>query len=126
MADSDPEAIFGYLLAELNRFNLAYLHIVDALEGDIRHGAKVIQLEVLRKAYQGNLIVCGGYDQARAETAIAHNSADAVAFGQLYIANPDLVERFKQNAPLNVPDPATFYGGNEQGYIDYPALTHSL
>ena len=122
MADSEPEAIFGYLLAELNRFNLAYLHIVDALEGDIRHGAKVIKLELLRKAYQGNLIVCGGYDQARAEAAIAQSMADAVAFGQLYIANPDLVERFKQNAPLNVPDATTFYGGNEKGYIDYPAL----
>jgi N-ethylmaleimide reductase len=48
--------------------------------------------------------------------------ADAVAFGQLYIANPDLVERFKLNAPLNEPDPASFYGGNEKGYTDYPVL----
>jgi N-ethylmaleimide reductase len=122
MTDSDPETVFVYLLGQLNRFGLAYLHIVDALEGDIRHGANVINLEVLRKAYNGILIVCGGYDQARAEQVIAQGMAGAVAFGQLYIANPDLVERFKLSAPLNEPDPATFYGGNEKGYTDYPVL----
>ncbi|WP_394754877.1 alkene reductase [Crenothrix sp.] len=123
MADSNPEAIFSYVLTELSRFNLAYLHIVDALEGDIRHGAKVIALDVLRKAYHGNLIVCGGYDQNRAETVLAEGRADAVAFGQLYVANPDLVERFQQHAPLNPPDPSTFYGGDAKGYTDYPSLT---
>jgi N-ethylmaleimide reductase len=122
MTDSDPESFFVYLLGQLNRFGLAYLHIVDALESDIRHDAKVIYLEVLRKVYNGTLIVCGGYDQARAEEVIAEGMADAVAFGQLYIANPDLVERFKLNAPLNKPDPVTFYGGNEKGYTDYPVL----
>jgi len=122
MTDSDPETFFAYLLGQLNRFGLAYLHIVDALESDIRHGANVINLEDLRKAYNGTLIVCGGYDQVRAEDVIAEGKADAVAFGQLYIANPDLVERFNLNAPLNEPDPATFYGGNEKGYTDYPPL----
>ena len=122
MTDSDPETFFVYLLGQLNRFGLAYLHVVDALEGDIRHGANVINLEVLRKAYNGTLIVCGGYDHVRAEDVIAQGDADMVAFGQLYIANPDLVERFKLNAPLNEPDAATFYGGNEKGYTDYPAL----
>ena len=122
MEDSDPEAFFGYLLGQLNGFGLAYLHLVDALEGDIRHGAKVIKLDVLRKAYQGVLIICGGYDQARAEEVILQGLADAVAFGQLYIANPDLVERFKLKAPLNEPHVATFYGGDATGYIDYPAL----
>lgn len=122
MTDSNPEAIFVYVLAQLSQQPLAYVHIVDALEGDIRHGAKVVALSVLRKAYRGTLIVCGGYDQARANKAIAENQADAVAFGQLFIANPDLVERFQQNAPLNVADANTFYGGDEQGYTDYPAL----
>jgi N-ethylmaleimide reductase len=117
MADSNPEAIFTYVLTELSYFNLAYLHIVDALEGDIRHGAKVIALDVLHKAYQGNLMVCGGYDQVRAETTLAEGWADAVAFGQLYIANPDLVERFQQHAPLNSADSATFYGGDAAGVI---------
>lgn len=122
MSDSAPEAFFVDLLGELRRFGLAYLHIVDALEGDIRHGAKVVELAALRAAYSGVLIVCGGYDQARAEQVIAGGLADAVAFGQLYIANPDLVERFKLNAALNEPDANTFYGGNEKGYTDYPAL----
>jgi len=122
MTDSNPEAIFVYLLEQLSLLGLAYIHIVDALEGDIRHGAKVINLETLRAAYKGTLIVCGGYDQTRAEETLAKGLADAVAFGQLYIANPDLAERFKLNAPLNTPDPSTFYGGNEKGYTDYPSL----
>lgn len=122
MTDSDPETFFVYLLGQLNRFGLAYLHIVDALEGDVRHGANVVSLAVLRKAYKGMLIVCGGYDKLRAEDAINQGLADAVAFGQLYIANPDLVERFKLNAPLNKADATTFYGGTEKGYTDYPFL----
>ena len=122
MSDSDPETLFVYLLEQLNRYGLAYLHVIDALDSDIRHGAKVVNLEKLRHAYNGTLIVCGGYDRARAEDVIAQAMADAVAFGQLYIANPDLVERFKLNAPLNTPDPATFYGGDEKGYTDYPVL----
>lgn len=122
MTDSNPETFFVYLVDQLNRFGLAYLHLVDALESDIRHGANVIKLEVLRKAYNGTLIVCGGYDQARAEEVVVQGMADAVAFGQLYIANPDLVERFKLYAPLNEPDPTTFYGGDEKGYTDYPLL----
>jgi N-ethylmaleimide reductase len=122
MGDSDPEAIFSYVLSKLDRLDLAYVHIVDALAGDIRHGAKVVGLAVLRKAYTGNLIVCGGYDQPRAEAAITEGLADAVAFGELYIANPDLVERFREHAPLNVPNPKTYYGGGAEGYIDYPAL----
>ena len=122
MTDSDPETFFVYLLGQLNRFGLAYLHIVDALEGDVRHGANVVSLAVLRKAYKGMLIVCGGYDKLRAEGAINQGLADAVAFGQLYIANPDLVERFKLNAPLNKADATTFYGGTEKGYTDYPFL----
>lgn len=122
MTDSNPDAFFVYLLGELSQLGLAYLHIVDALEGDIRHGAKVVSLERLRQAYKGTLIVCGGYDLERAEQAIAENKADAVAFGQLYIANPDLVDRFKLSAPLNEPDASTFYGGEAGGYTDYPTL----
>ncbi len=122
MTDSNPEALFNHLLGQLNRFDLAYLHLVDALESDIRHGAKVVDLVRLRQAYLGTLIVCGGYDKARANQAIAMDLADAVAFGVLYIANPDLVARFERDAPLNVPDPNSFYGGNEVGYTDYPML----
>jgi len=122
MTDSVPEALFVYVLQQLSGFKLAYTHVVDALESDIRHGANVVDLAVLRAAYQGTLIVCGGYDYDRANETITQGLADAVAFGQLYIANPDLVERFAANAPLNEPEPSTFYGGKEQGYTDYPTL----
>jgi len=122
MTDSVPEELFVYVLEQLNAFNLAYLHVVDALESDIRHGAKVVDLAVLRAAYHGILIVCGGYDYDRANKTIEQGLADAVAFGQLYIANPDLVERFAANAPLNKPDARTFYGGDDKGYADYPTL----
>jgi N-ethylmaleimide reductase len=122
MTDSVPEALFVYVLQQLSGFKLAYAHVVDALESDIRHGANVVDLAVLRAAYQGTLIVCGGYDYDRANETIAQGLADAVAFGQLYIANPDLVERFAASAPLNEPEPSTFYGGKEQGYTDYPTL----
>jgi N-ethylmaleimide reductase len=122
MTDSVPEELFVYVLNQLNRFDLAYVHVVDALESDIRHGAKVVELAKLRAAYHGILIVCGGYDYERANATIEQGLADAVAFGQLYIANPDLVERFAANAPLNTPDPSSFYGGTEKGYTDYPTL----
>jgi N-ethylmaleimide reductase len=68
----------------------------------------------------------GGYTLDSANAAISTGMADLVAFGNLYIANPDLAERFAQNAPLNTPDASTFYGGNETGYIDYPSLTPSV
>ncbi len=122
MTDSVPEELFVYVLQQLNRFHLAYVHVVDALESDIRYGANVVELTKLRAAYNGTLIVCGAYDYERANAAIQQGLADAVAFGQLYIANPDLVERFAVNAPLNEPDPSTFYGGTEKGYTDYSTL----
>ena len=68
------------------------------------------------------LIGAGGYTAEKADALIRDGLIDAVAFGRSYIANPDLVERFHQNAPLNQPNPATFYGGDQEGYTDYPAL----
>jgi N-ethylmaleimide reductase len=125
MSDSEPNKLFSYLLGQLNRFDLAYLHLVDALEADKRHGAKIVDLAALRQAYLGTVIICGGYTQESADLAIANELADAVAFGTLYIANPDLVRRFKLNAPLNKPDPSSFYTGGEKGYTDYPFLPTS-
>ena len=122
MSDSNPEATFGYLVDKLNSFGLAYLHIVDALEGDIRHGAKVVPLSILRETYKGILITNGGYDKNKGNTVIAEKKADAVSFGQLFLTNPDLPERFRSDSPLNEPDFSTFYGGGEKGYIDYPFL----
>jgi N-ethylmaleimide reductase len=76
----------------------------------------------LRRLFGGTVIVNGGYDREAGEAAVAAGEADLVAFGVLFLANPDLPERFRRNAPLNSPDPATFYAGEEKGYVDYPAL----
>jgi 2,4-dienoyl-CoA reductase-like NADH-dependent reductase (Old Yellow Enzyme family) len=77
----------------------------------------------LQRRFNGPYMANGGYDKRRANAAIAASRADCVAFGISYIANPDLVERYAREAPLNVANPGTFYGGREQGYTDYPALT---
>ena len=122
MSDSNPEDTFGYLVEKLNKFGLAYLHIVDALEEDIRHGAKVVSLSYFRKIYKGILMINGGYDKNRGNEVIENGDADLVSFAQLFLANPDLPKRFKTGAKLNDPDMATFYGGGEKGYIDYPFL----
>ncbi|MBD2092267.1 alkene reductase [Microcoleus sp. FACHB-1515] len=123
MRDSNPEATFGYVVEQLNRFNLAYLHLIDPSEADARHGGKAIPTAYFRSIYQGNLIVASDYDLAKGNEAIASGAADLVAYGRLFIANPDLVERFRLNAPLNTPDVNTFYGGDAKGYTDYPALS---
>ena len=122
MKDSNPQKHFTYICEKLNNYNLAYLHIIDALEGDIRHGANVVELSVLRKAYKGVLIANGGYTQERGNAALQTNLADAVAFAALFLANPDLPERFKSNAELNTANPDTFYTQGEEGYLDYPSL----
>lgn len=122
MTDSDPQKHFTYVCEQLNGCDLAYLHIVDALEGDIRHGANVVELSILRDAYKGVLITNGAYDKERGNATIKHYEADAVAYGVLFIANPDLPERFKTNAGFNEADPDTFYTQDEKGYTDYPAM----
>ncbi|MGZ8243770.1 alkene reductase [Methylomagnum sp.] len=128
MADADPEALFGYVAERLNDFGLAYLHLVDSthVAGNTTRDTPEPRAEALvkliRERYQGTLIVCGGYDQARAEAALSEGQADLVAFGRPFIANPDLPERLRENAPLNTPDPNTFYGGGAKGYVDYPTL----
>ncbi len=122
MKDSNPQEHFSYVCEKLNDFGLAYLHIVDALDGDIRHGANVVRLPIIRDAYKGVLITCGEYDKERGNRVIKEKQADAVAFGTLYIANPDLPERFKSDAILNEADINTFYTQDEKGYTDYPAL----
>lgn len=122
MSDSAPQSDFAYVCERLGEYDLAYLHIVDALEGDIRHGADVVGLDILRRAYKGVLIACGGYDKKRADKAIEEGLADAIAFGTLYISNPDLPERFMSDAPLKESDPSTFYTQDEKGYTDYETL----
>ena len=122
MSDSNPEDTFGYLVEQLNRFNLAYLHLLEPGESDLRHGGHAVPTAYFRPIYRGNLMANWDYDQAKANAAIASGNADLISFGKAFIANPDLPERFKLNAPLNPPDPDTFYGGGEHGYTDYPTL----
>lgn len=122
MKDSNPQALFNYVAEALNRFNLAYLH---AVEGGIHGGGEADPFDFasFRKLFKGSYMANLSYDKARGNAAIASGHADCVAYGVPFIANPDLVERFKQDAPLNAADSNTFYGGNEVGYTDYPSLT---
>ncbi|MBW4696017.1 MAG: alkene reductase [Lyngbya sp. HA4199-MV5] len=122
MTDSDPEATFGYAVDALNRFGLAYLHLLEPSEADERHGGILVPTSYFRPIFKGLLMVNWDYDRDKANAAIADGAADLVSFGKLFIANPDLPERFQANTSLNEPDPSTFYGGDEKGYTDYPAL----
>ena len=125
MHDSDPLATFGYAAEALNRFGLAYLHLIEVVEADLRHGGTEVPTSYLRDRFTGTLIVNGGYDLDKSNAVLSSHKADLVAFGTLFIANPDLPQRFALNAPLNPADPSTFYGGGEKGYIDYPFLAAS-
>lgn len=112
MHDADPARTFQRA-AETIR-GVAYMHLVEGGGGEML-------TPDLARAFGGPVIVNGGYDRQRAESALQTGIA-AVAFGVPFIANPDLLERLRRNAPLNAPDPGTFYGGSEKGYTDYPAL----
>lgn len=122
LTDEEPEAMAFYMAEELSRRNIAYLHINEPnwAGGDIKLTDDFRR--ALRESFKGSLIFCSHYDAQRAERIIDAGIADAVAIGRSYIANPDLVERFRLGAALNEPDPATFYGGREEGYTDYPFL----
>lgn len=117
MGDSDLARTFGYVAEQAGRRNLAFLCARESLGPD-RLGPQ------LKKAFGGVYVANEGFSFDTAQEVVAQGEADAVAFGKLYIANPDLVERFQQGAQLNAPDPSTFYGDGPQGYLDYPTLTN--
>ena len=123
MHDSNPLETFGHVLRELNRFGLAYAHITQVSAQDIAHGAKDgVGPRELRPHFQGNVIAAAGFTKETGTRALAEGWADAIAYGVLFLANPDLPERFRREAPLNEPDEATFYTPGPKGYTDYPAL----
>ena len=125
MRDSNPRYTFGYLATELSKLGIGYLHTIEPTEADLRHGLDAehaVPASYLRKLFDGVLITNGGFTPERAQEYLGAGHADAVAFGVPFLANPDLPERIRRGAPLNVPDPSTFYGGTEKGYTDYPAL----
>lgn len=118
LGDSNPLATFSYVVQELEKRHLAFISVRESLEGS-RIGPE------LRKIFSGVYVANEGLTKETAEKLIAEGKADAVAFGKAFIANPDLPLRFAQNAPLNEPDPETFYTPGPKGYIDYPLLTTS-
>jgi N-ethylmaleimide reductase len=123
MSDSDPVTTFSYFAERLSELGIAYLHVFEAIAGRNAVPPNVTRVTpYLRKAFRGTLIVNGGYDAQSAENALQSGAADLVAFGVPYLANPDLVERFKAGAALNPPDFDTFFKGDERGYTDYPTL----
>ncbi|MCK9637702.1 MAG: alkene reductase [Methylobacter tundripaludum] len=115
--DSRPQKTFNAVAKKLSEYPLAYLHV---LEGDMLTGERHVDYLALRNCFSGLYMANNGYDLERGNSAIEQGHADMVAFGKLFIANPDLPVRFAKKLPLNTPDQATFYGGDEKGYIDYP------
>jgi len=123
MRDADPLATFGALLRRLDPMGLAYAHITRVTAQDIAHGTRDgVGPRELRAHYRGRIVSAGGFDRPQAEQALREGWADALAFGVPFLANPDLPERLRRDAPLNTPDEGTFYASGPKGYTDYPAL----
>lgn len=121
VSDSNPQALFDYIVDELNKLKLVYIHVIEGATGGPRDIAP-FDYASLRKRFSGSYIGNNAYDLALADKQLDANAADLIAFGKPFISNPDLVERLKRNAPLNEPDKSTFYGGGAKGYTDYPTL----
>lgn len=119
MIDSDAIGLATWLAKQLNRFGLAYLHL---MRGDFLQQQSGDVLTPVRENYKGVLIGNMGYAPDEAEQAISDGKLNAVAFGASFLANPDLPARIKARAPLNKPDPAKFYTPGPEGYTDYPML----
>ena len=120
--DDNPAQTYTHLARSLNPLNLAYLH-VGYDSGYSRGTAPPFNpVDLLRAEYTGTLLAVGGFSKESGNAALAKHRADAIVFGRPYIANPDLVARFKEDALLNAPNPKTFYGGDDHGYTDYPTL----
>jgi len=121
IADSDPQPLFDHVVAQLNRFGLIYLHVVEGATGGPRD-AIAFDFQALRQAFDGAYMANNGYDLALAQATLRAGRADLIAFGRPFIANPDLVERLRTGATLAELDRETLYGGGAKGYTDYPAL----
>jgi N-ethylmaleimide reductase len=127
MKDSNPKALFSFVLSELSRRQIAYAHLVEPRSSEA--GSRDENLEgtvdaaaLFRGSFEGCIISAGGYDSERARNAVEGGHVDAVAFGRHFIANPDLPERIRKNLAFNRYDRSSFYGGTEKGYTDYPFL----
>jgi N-ethylmaleimide reductase len=121
ISDPDPQGLFTTLATELSALGLVYLHVVEGATGGDRD-FQPFDYGALKSAFNGLYMANNGYTRESASDALSENKADLVALGRPFIANPDLVARFKTGAPLNELDRDTLYGGAEKGYIDYPSL----
>lgn len=127
-SDPEPQPLFEHVARGLGRFGLAYVHVIEGATGgdrSFRQGEREFDYTAFRAAYRdaggrGAWMVNNSYDRELAAEAVSSGRADMVAFGKLFIANPDLVRRFREGLPLNEPQKATFYGGGAKGLIDYP------
>lgn len=130
MADRNTGALFDHVTTVLGTLGLAYLHLVEP-RADQNSDTNALDPNApdaasrFKARFKGGVIAAGGFTRETAERTLAAGAADAIAFGRLFIANPDLPERFRRHAPLNRYDRSTFYGGDARGYTDYPALTEA-
>src|SRR5471032_3681333 len=125
--DSNKLDTFGFVVRALDALQVGYLCLLEPNAKDVERGVQISNIaETFRPMTSVPIIVNTGFDKAKANAVLASGNADLVAFGVAYIANPDLVERFRTNAPLNKPDPALFYGIGAKGYTDYPVLADSI
>ena len=127
MADSDPAATFTQAACDLAALGVGYLHVIEpGVNGTLSNPASAQSPELasgfFRPLFPGAIIAAGGHTSATGAARIQHDQADLIAYGQLFIANPDLPARFRRGAPLAWPQRATFYGGGAAGYTDYPPL----
>lgn len=122
VSDSHPEATFTYAVEKLDKFSLAYLHITEMGRDNPGAAGPFFQISKLKPLWHGVYMTNFDLSLDEANQVIAEGKAELVSFGKLFIANPDLPIRFIKKAPLNEPDPNTFYGGDERGYTDYPSL----
>ena len=125
--EDDPLRLYGHVIRELDRLHLAYLHLIEprasgAGQAEVDHKNVPSAAELFRPAWSGTLIAAGNFRPETAQAALTAGHADAIAFGRLFIANPDLPERIRRGAPLNPYHRPTFYGGGPEGYTDYPTL----
>ena len=125
--DSNKLETFGFVVRALDALQVGYLCLLEPNAKDAGRGVQINNVaETFRPMISVPIIVNTGFDKAKANAVLASGNADLVAFGVAYIANPDLVERFRTNAPLNKPDPTLFYGIGAKGYTDYPVLADSI
>lgn len=120
-ADSNPQPLFNYVVEQLDRLGLVYIHVIEGATGGPRDNLP-FDYGALRSRYRGAWIANNGYDRAMAENTVASGRADLIAFGRPFISNPDLVERLRHDFPLAQLNRATLYGGGAEGYTDYPTL----